>query len=68
MEPLLITIEEAAKLAGIGRDCALQLVASGEWPHVKVGKRKRMVRRADIIAMYGQVDASLDIQEEAVSA
>ena len=54
MEPLLLSIEEAARLVGIGRDAAYRKVETGEWPCEKVNKRQRKVPRAFLLEKYGQ--------------
>lgn len=41
---LLITVEEAARLLGIGRTKAYELVMSGEVQSIKLGRRRLMVR------------------------
>jgi len=38
-EPLTVSIEEAAKLLGIGRNLAYEAAHSGEIPSVRVGQR-----------------------------
>lgn len=53
MEPLLISIEDAARLVGVGRDRAYEKVKSGEWPSELFGKRRRMIPRAKLLDMYG---------------
>ncbi len=42
MERLLITVREAAELTGTGRSKAYMLVASGEWPRVRIGRSVRV--------------------------
>jgi excisionase family DNA binding protein len=54
MEPLLISIEDAARLVGIGRDAAYAKVEAGEWPSEKVNKRQRKVSRAFLLEKYGK--------------
>ena len=46
---LLITVREAAELAGIGRSKAYNLVLSGEWPSVLIGRARR-VRYPELLA------------------
>ena len=53
MEPLLLSIEDAARFVGIGRDVAYAKVESGEWPSEKVNKRQRKVPRAFLLEKYG---------------
>ena len=43
---LLISVAEAAKLLGIGRGLAYDLVCEGRLPHVKLGRRILVPRRA----------------------
>jgi excisionase family DNA binding protein len=42
--PLLLTIEQSAKLVGIGRTTAYSLVKSGEWKTIKIGRLTRLTR------------------------
>ena len=42
MERLLLRVGEAAELTGIGRSKAYELVASGVWPSVKIGRSVRV--------------------------
>lgn len=51
MSKLLLSIVEAAKIVGIGRDRAYELVRSGEWESVEIGKHKK-VPRSFLIAKY----------------
>lgn len=39
MDPLLVSVEDAARALGIGKTLAYELVARGELPRVKVGRR-----------------------------
>lgn len=39
MDPLLVSVEQAAQALGIGRSLAYEQIASGALPHVKVGRR-----------------------------
>ena len=43
---LTLTIEEAAKLLGIGRQLAYDKVKTGEIPVIKIGRRLLVPRRA----------------------
>ncbi len=43
-EKLLLRVDEAATLASVGRGTAYELIASGQWPHVKVGRGLRVPR------------------------
>ncbi len=42
MEKLLLRVTEAAELASVGRTTAYELIASGEWPVVRVGTAVRV--------------------------
>ena len=39
MNPLLLSVEEAAMSLGIGRSLAYEQIANGNLPHIKVGRR-----------------------------
>jgi excisionase family DNA binding protein len=39
MERLTVTVEEAARLLGIGRNSAYEAVRRGEIPAIRIGKR-----------------------------
>jgi excisionase family DNA binding protein len=45
--PLLLKVEEAARLASLGRSTMFQLIAEGEIPAVRVGRAVRL-RRTDL--------------------
>ena len=44
--PLLITIEQAAKLLNIGRGLCYQLVQENRLPHLRLGRRLLISRQA----------------------
>jgi excisionase family DNA binding protein len=46
MDPLLISVEEAAKALGVNRSTTYELLAAGELPRVKVGRRTLVPVRA----------------------
>ena len=46
IERLTLTVREASKLLGLSRNSAYQGVLTGEIPHIKVGKRILIPRRA----------------------
>lgn len=46
MDPLLVSVEEAARLLGLGRSAAYELLARGDLPRVKVGRRTLVPVRA----------------------
>jgi hypothetical protein len=54
-EPLLISVAKAAKMVGIGIVKAYELVNSGEWPTVQIGKRTRRVPVAFLRQRYADV-------------
>ncbi len=41
---LLVKVDDAARLLGIGRTTMFQLIAAGEVPTVRLGKRRLVVR------------------------
>ena len=45
--PILIRVEEAARLADLGRSTVHKLVAAGELPCVRIGRAVR-IRRTDL--------------------
>jgi excisionase family DNA binding protein len=53
MEPLTVTIEEAARIVGIGRDAAYRLVKSGEWESIPVGPKQRRISRKWLMERFG---------------
>ena len=46
MEKLTLTVDEAARCLGIGRNSAYEAIARGEIPVVKIGKRLLVPRHA----------------------
>lgn len=48
-EPILIGIEEAAKLMGVGRKLMLNLVKLDDCPSIKLGKRTIKVNKQQFI-------------------
>ena len=42
VERLLLRVPEAAELTGLGKSKAYELVASGEWPSVTIGRSIRV--------------------------
>jgi excisionase family DNA binding protein len=40
---LTVTVDEAAELLGISRTLAYELVASGELPHLRLGRRRIVI-------------------------
>jgi excisionase family DNA binding protein len=63
MKTLLVSIEEAARIVGIGRDRAYEMVKSGEWETVDIGKRQRKVSRAFLYRKYGSSSSSNSIDD-----
>jgi excisionase family DNA binding protein len=41
-EQLMVTVARAAAMTDVGRSTGYQLVATGEWPSVKVGRSIRV--------------------------
>lgn len=46
MDQLLVSVEEAARALGVGRDLVYELMASGGLPRVKLGRRTLIPARA----------------------
>ena len=46
MDPLLVSVEQAAQSLGIGRSKAYELIGSGSLPHVRLGRRTLVPTRA----------------------
>ena len=42
MDKLLLRVEEAAALASVSRTTGYELVASGQWPSVQIGRARRV--------------------------
>lgn len=55
-EKLLLRIEEAARRCSIGRSKAYELVQSGEWPTVHIGRSVRI----PAVALQEWVDRQLE--------
>lgn len=49
-EPILISITEAARLLGVSKEYCYTATISGQWPSVKIGRR-RLMRLTDIKAI-----------------
>lgn len=45
-EKLTLSVSEAAKLSGIGRDCLYQLTRRDDFPVLRLGRSIRIPRRA----------------------
>lgn len=56
MEPLLMTVTEAAALVGISRARLYELLASGQVPSIKLG-RSRRIALADLEAFVAALRA-----------
>lgn len=42
VEKLAVTVPEAAELTAVGRSTGYALVASGEWPSIRIGRSVRV--------------------------
>ena len=51
IQPLTVTVEQAAKLLGIGRSTAYELVHTGDIPSLRLGRR--------IVVPIAQLDQTL---------
>ncbi len=56
IQPLTVTVEQAAKLLGIGRSTAYELVHTGDIPSLRLGRR--------IVVPSAKVAAQLGIEPE----
>lgn len=56
--PLTVTVDEAAKLLGIGRSTAYELVHTGDIPSLRLGRR--------IVVPVAQIAAQLGLSYDAV--
>jgi excisionase family DNA binding protein len=56
-ESLTVTVEEAAKMLGIGRQLGYELARSGRLPVLRLGNRY-VVPRAQLLRMVGEADGS----------
>jgi excisionase family DNA binding protein len=52
-EHLTLTVEEAAKLLGVGRGTAYEAVRQGEIPAIRIGRRV-LVPRARLFELLGE--------------
>jgi excisionase family DNA binding protein len=57
-ERLVYTVAEAGEMLGISRAFAYELVARGELPVIKLGRR-RLVPKAGLLALVGQADSEM---------
>jgi len=55
MDQILVTVEAAARLLSIGRSLCYELIASGQLPRVKVGRRTLV----PVSALHEWVDRKL---------
>jgi excisionase family DNA binding protein len=58
IQPLTVTVEQAAKLLGIGRSTAYELVHTGDIPSLRLGRR--------LVVPVGQLADRLGVALEAV--
>jgi excisionase family DNA binding protein len=56
-ERLVYTVAEAGEMLGISRAFAYELVARGELPVIRLGRR-RLVPKAGLLALVGQAEAT----------
>jgi excisionase family DNA binding protein len=42
MDPIYVTVTEAAELIGVSRAKAYEYITSGEWPSVKLGRLRKI--------------------------
>lgn len=59
MDPILVTVEEAARTLAIGRSAAYELIASGQLASVKIGRS----RRVPVQALRDYVEKASRVQQ-----
>jgi excisionase family DNA binding protein len=64
-EPLVYTVEEAARLLGIGRTAAYEAARRGELPAVRVGRSVRVPRHRLEALLNGDGQATLTSADDA---
>jgi excisionase family DNA binding protein len=62
-ERLVYTVAEAGEMLGISRAFAYELVARGELPVIRLGRR-RLVPEAGFLALLGQSEADLSTRPD----
>ena len=68
LTPMLLTVEVAAALLGLGRTTTYELVMRGQLQSVKIGRRRLVVRNglhayiSDLLTSQSGDEASLDLQ------
>jgi excisionase family DNA binding protein len=62
-ERLVYTVAEAGEMLGISRAFAYELVARGELPVIKLGRR-RLVPKAGLLALVGQTESETSAQPD----
>jgi excisionase family DNA binding protein len=64
-ERLVYTVAEAGEMLGISRAFAYELVARGELPVIRLGRR-RLVPKAGLLALVGQSEADSPTQPDRI--
>jgi len=62
-ERLVYTVAEAGEMLGISRAFAYELVARGELPVIKLGRR-RLVPKVGLLALVGQTESETSTQPD----
>ena len=65
--PATLSIEEAGRLLGFGRDTAYAAARSGALPTILIGKRKRRVPTSHVLQLLGGGQARPQTLERSVS-
>lgn len=60
MDELLLTVPEASRLLGISRAMTYQMVATGVFPRVRIGRAVRVPRRELLAWVADHTEGSLD--------
>ena len=57
MDKLTMSVEEAAKVLGVGRNFCYELAKTGQLPTIRLGARRLVVPRVTLEKMLETVDA-----------
>ena len=57
MDKLTMSVEEAAKVLGVGRNFCYELAKTGQLPTIRLGARRLVVPRVALEKMFETVDA-----------
>ena len=64
LTPFLLKINEAARLASVGRSKAYELAANGSWPAIKIGRSLRIPRAGLLNWIARMEEEAQDLADE----